>query len=326
MTQYALSKKTVLGVAPEATPGTAASAISLYVPTKHTYKRMIKHQYITDDRGVLDENNDVVALVAEGNHSLKGEFYADTSPYFIYSALGQEAAPTQPDAVNAPTAWLHTMTPIATPVNGQLPTLTLFKSYQTDLYQMPYAVVEKFSFKLTNTGTLQFDADAVSNQHATMVPTWSPSISTVHPMSGNAAVIKVNNANSLDVDDIEIDFEQKYTFWYSGSQDYIAAYPGGRSVKFKFTARFDSDVIYNRFVSETLDSLEFIVNGVNLGTVGQPTYQSVDVTLPVIHYDTGEHDTSKDNITVKMAGVAIPSGAELIQVKTINTKTTAYSA
>jgi hypothetical protein len=119
---YALSKKTVLAVATETTPGTAPATPTLYVPTKHTYKRIVKQQYITDDRGVRDDNNDVVQLVYEGQHSLKGEFYADTSPYFINAALGQDTA-TQPNAGSAPTAWQHVMIPADIP-----PTLTLYKS------------------------------------------------------------------------------------------------------------------------------------------------------------------------------------------------------
>jgi hypothetical protein len=309
---YSLSKKTVLAVATEATPGVAIATPTLYVPTKHTYKRMVKHQYITDDRGVRDANNDVVQLVQEGNHSLKGEFYADTSPYFIYAALGADAT-SQPSVGSAPTAWQHVMTPADIP-----PTLTLYKSYQAEKYQMPFNVVEKFSIKMTNQGTVMFDADTVSNGHATYAGTWAPTISTVHPFSGALATIKVNSATSVDIDDIEIDFSQKFTFWYSGSRDYIAAYPGEREVKFKFTARFDTSTIYDRYVAETLDNLEFSVQGINLGGT---VYQSLDVLLPVTHYDTGEHDTSKENVTVKMAGTAIPSGAELISVTTINTVT-----
>jgi hypothetical protein len=307
---YSLSKKTVLAVATEATAGVAPATPTLYVPTKHTYKRMVKHQYITDDRATRDDNNDVVELVQEGNHSIKGEFYADTSPYFINAALGADA-PTQPDAGSAPTAWQHVMTPADLP-----PTLCLYKSYQAEKYQMPFTVVEKFSFKMQNQGTVQFDADCVSNGHATYAGTWTPAVSGVHPMSGALAVIKVNGSASVDIDDIEIDFSQKFTFWYSGSRDYIAAYPGGRDVKFKFTARFDTSTIYDRFVSETLDSLEFSVQGINLGGT---VYQMVDVLIPVTHYDTGEHDTSKENVTVKMTGTAIPSGSELIQVTTVNT-------
>jgi hypothetical protein len=320
MTQYALSKKTVLGVATEAVPGTAETAVTHYVPTKHTYKRMLKQQYISDDRGVLDDNNDVVALVVEGNHALKGDFYADTSSYFIYAALGADAV-TQPDVSNAPTAYQHIITPTNNPTNGVLPTLTLFKSYQTDLYQMPFSVVEKFSFKLANQGVLTFDADCVSNQHATFAGTWSPSISTVHPMAGSVAVIKWGGLASLDIDNIEVDFEQKFTFWYSGKQDYIAAYPAGRTCKVKFDARFDTDTIYNDFVSGTQEALEFIVTGINLGGA---VVQKLDLLLPTVNLDSGEHDTTKGNVQVKMAGTAMPTTGTLIQATVVNT-VTAYT-
>ncbi len=311
---YALSKKTVLAVATEATPGTPIATPTHYVPTKHTYKRLVKKQYITDDRGVRDENNDVVTLVYEGAHDLKGEFYADVDPYFIYAALGSDTA-TQPNVGTAPSAWQHIMVPADIP-----PTLTLYKSYQTELYQMPFSVVTKFSFKLTNEGSLMFDADATSNSHGTYAGSWSPSISTVHPMAGALAVIKYGGSTSLNIDNIEIDFSQKFTFWYSGSRDYIAAYPGGREVKFKFDARFDTSAIYDDFVSNNQSSLEFNVQGVNLGGT---VYQMCDVLLPVTNYDTMEHDTSKANVQIKAAGTALPSsGNPLIQVTTINTVTT----
>ena len=307
---YALSKKTVLAVATEATPGTPRTTPTLFVPTKHTYKRIVKQQYITDDRGIRDDNNDVVQLVYEGQHSLKGEFYADTSPYFINAALGSDT-PTQPNVGQAPTAWQHVMVPADVP-----PTLTLYKSYQTELYQMPFSVITKFSLKLTNEGSLMFDADAVSNSHAAYAGTWTPSISTVHPMAGALAVIKYNGTASVNIDNIEIDYSQKYTYWYSGSRDYIAAYPGGREVKFKFDARFDTSAIYDDFVAGTQRSLEFMVTGANLGGT---VVQTLDVQLPTINFDTGEHETSKDNILVKMAGTALPTTGTLIQVTTINT-------
>src|SRR5271165_6039141 len=147
---YALSKKTVLAVATETTAGTSPATPTLYVPTKHTYKRMVKRQYITDDRGVRDENNDVVNLVYEGDHSLKGEFYADTSPYFIYAALGADTA-TQPNVGMAPTAYQHVMVPADIP-----PTLSLYKSYQTEKYQMAFGLVKKFSLKWSTGSALQF--------------------------------------------------------------------------------------------------------------------------------------------------------------------------
>ena len=157
---YALSKKTVLAVATEATPGTPIATPTHYVPTKHTYKRLVKKQYITDDRGVRDENNDVVTLVFEGEQTSRASS-TPTCPYFIYAALGSDTA-TQPNDGTAPSAWQHIMVPADIP-----PTLTLYKSYQTELYQMPFSVVTKFSFKLTNEGSLMFDADATSNSHGT---------------------------------------------------------------------------------------------------------------------------------------------------------------
>ena len=139
-------------------------------------------------------------------------------------------------------------------------------------------------------------------------------------MAGALAVIKYGGSTSLNIDNIEIDFSQKFTFWYWGSRDYIAAYPGGREVKFKFDARFDTSAIYDDFVSNNQSSLEFNVQGVNLGGT---VYQMCDVLLPVTNYDTMEHDTSKANVQIKAAGTALPSsGNPLIQVTTINTVTT----
>ena len=138
-------------------------------------------------------------------------------------------------------------------------------------------MITKFSLKLTNEGSLMFDADAVSNSHAAYAGTWTPSISTVHPMASTLAVIKYNGTASVNIDNIEIDYSQKYTYWYSGSRDYIAAYPGGREVKFKFDARFDTSAIYDDFVAGTQRSLEFMVTGANLGGT---VVQTLDIRLP----------------------------------------------
>ena len=317
MPTYALSKKTVLGVAMEtlAAPGTPISTPTLFVPTKHTYKRVVKKTYVTDDRGVRDDNNDVVVLVYEGQHSLKGEFYADTSPYFIIAALGLDTA-TQPNVGTAPTAWQHLITPADIP-----PTMTLFKSYQTEKYQMPFSVVTKMSFKYTNETSLMFDCDLTSNSHVTPPYTGTGfntiTISNVHPMAGALATVKYGGATSNNIDNIEIDYEQKYTLWYSGNRDYITAYPEGRAVKFKFDARFDSPAIYDDFVANNLSSLEFNIQGINLGGT---VYQMCDVQLPVTSYDSMDHETSKANVQIKVAGTAMPSaGANLINVTVINT-------
>src|SRR5260221_4321941 len=138
-----LSKKAALGVAREATSGTAMTAPTVWVPQKSVLKFQKKREYLDDERNSRYANYDVVDGTREGMLDPKGAWYNDTSVYFLIAGLGAVSS-AQPAVSTDPTVWKHTLSLADTP-----PSLTTFKKYDGQIYYMPYTIVEKWSLKWT---------------------------------------------------------------------------------------------------------------------------------------------------------------------------------
>jgi hypothetical protein len=319
----AISKKSFMGVAREATSGTAATAPTLYVPTKSTTKAKRKTEYLDEERGDRNANYDAVDTIRWGEWDAKGSWYNDTSPYFLIAALGLDTA-SQPNAGTAPTVWKHVISLADIP-----PSLTLFKNYDAALYYHPYSVVEKWSLKFSSDGKLlEFDPSGKSIWPTKYTGSaLTPSFSSVKPFGGQSPTITLNSATSADVSEMQIDFEQKITLWNpaNGSLDWITAYYGERKVHVSYTARFDSDTLYNLYRNSSNDSLIIDFQGANIAS----TYnQELNIVVPVIHYDDMEHDLGKDNVLIKAKATALSTGSgagnNLLQIFAQNT-ITSYS-
>jgi hypothetical protein len=317
----AISKKSFMGVAREATPGTAATAPTLYVPTKSTTKAKKKVEYLDEERGDRNANYDSVDTIRWGEWDMKGNFYHDSMLYFLIAAMGGDTA-SQPDAGGAPTAWKHTVGLADIP-----PALTLFKNYDAALYYHPYSVVEKFSFKFTSDGKLlEFDCSGKSLWPTKYTgSTLTPSFSTVKPFAGYAPTITLTSGATTDIDEFEVSFEQKITLWNpaNGQPDWVTAYYGERKASLSFTARFDADALYNTYYMGGTDdtcTIDFVG-----ALIGGSVHQELNIQLPVVHYDEMDHDLGKDNVLIKAKGTVKATGAgagnNLIKLFAVNTVT-----
>ncbi|GHO55526.1 phage tail tube protein [Ktedonobacter robiniae] len=306
MAGYSLSKRSWLGVGVESTPGTALVAPTVYHPAKSIMKGTKKREQLKEERGNRDGVYGIVDTIREGAIDPKGPFYADTSPYFMLGAWGAVTS-TQPDATNLPNVHKHTFA-----LADQPKTLTLFKNYDAAVYVGAYAVVEKWTLKFAADGKVLENDVALKHLYpvkyagAQLTPTFSP----VQPFAGYAPQITLGGVSTLDIDDVMIEFDQKCTLWYpaGGSADFAAVYFGERTVKVDFTARFDTDALYNHFFngSRTDDSFTIDVKGPSLGVDGANTYyQELNISVPIISYDSMDHDLSKDNVLIKAKATAI---------------------
>ncbi len=387
---YSLSKRSWLGVGVEATSGTALTTPTVYHPAKSVMKGVKKREHLKEERGSRDGVYGIIDTTREGSIDPKGPFYADTSPYFMLGAFGAVNSAQQ----SLSSVYKHTFSLIDQPK-----TLTLFKNYDAAVYVGAYGAVEKWALKFASEGKV-IEND-VSLKHLYPVKyagsQLTPNFSTVQPFAGYAPTITLGGTQTLDIDELSIEFDQKLMLWYpaGGSADFAQIYWGERNVKVDFTARFDVDSLFNHFFngSRTDDQLVLDVKGPVIGkvftvTLGAPsagtftlTYngqttapiaynataaavqaalvalssvgtgnavvagsgpytvqfagallndgnnltgsgtgltggsftvsaatlfnQELNISIPVISYDSIEHDLSKDNVLIKAKAVAI---------------------
>lgn len=398
----AISKKAWTGFAVEATPGTIVQPPTKYLPTKTVFKGTKKREYLQEERGTRDENYGVVDSVRQSSIDMKGPYYPDISPIQLWGAIGLPVS-TQPNAGVAPTVYLHTF---PNPLADIPKSYSISRSLDARAYTIPYSVLEKFSIHFAADGKLlEMDSNWVGLFAQIYASPPTPTYSTVLPLAGYLPTLKfVDNIQSLDVQDLQIDYSQKITLWFSASNspDFITAYFGARVLTASLTARFDTDTLYQRWRNNVNDSLNFDIQGPNLAkfftvtlgspsagtftltyngqttagiafnatgatvqtafqllstvstnatvtgsaggpytvifsgpllndgnlltgsgtgltggtfSVGAPTYYPLELNIqvPNLSWDTAEHDTSKDNVLIKMKGTAfVPQGAALL--------------
>lgn len=317
----ALSKRTWLGIAREATPGTAITTPTRYLPCKSTVKGTIKNVILDEERGTRDAAYGHVQTTREGAIDIKGSFYPDSFGYLLLGAVGAVTS-TQPDSTGNPLVYKHAFALADIP-----PSFTILKNYDAKAYYLPYSVVEKLSIKFSSEGKLmEMDSSLKSlfpQVLGTALP--APSFSTVNPLIGYAPTLTLGGVTTTDIEEVSIDFDQKITLWYpiSGSQDWVTAYFGERSLKVDFTARFDTTTIYDRFRNHTQDSLSIDVKG---DVISNTYSQEFSLQIPYLYYDSAEHDTGKDNVLIKAKATAVNAGPNgLIQSCFLQNQYTSYA-
>lgn len=276
-----ISKKAWTGTAKEATAGTAIIIPTQFLPTKTVFKGGRKREYLNEERGDRNANYGVVDSVRQSAIDMKGPYYNDVGPILLWAGMGLPSS-TQPDATNVPTVYKH-----AFQLQDIPPSYTINRSLDVKTYYIPYAVLEKWVLHFTADGKLlELDGNWVGLWAQPNASPPTPSYSTLLPFAGYAPTIKfVDGAVSTDVDDLQIEFDQKIGLWFpaNGAQDFVTAYFGERSIKVDFTARFDNTTIYDRWRSQTMDKLTFDVQGLNIGktivvTLGSPSAGTFTLT------------------------------------------------
>src|SRR5258708_609346 len=270
-------------MAKEATPGTAVTPPTRYLPTKAVFKGGKKRVWLNEERGDRNENYGVVDSVRQSTVNMAGPWYNDTSPVGLWAGIGLPTT-TQPNAAAAPTVSSHAFTFQNIP-----PTYTIARSMDAaaKVYFVPFSALEKFTLHFVADGQLlEFDHDYMGlfAQPYTSPP--SPTYSTLLPFSGYLPTIKlVDNVVNQDIIDLSITYSQKLLLWYpaNGTADFVTVYFGERDVAVSLTARFDNDTMYQRWRNNTADALTFDVQGPTIGkiytvTLGAPSAGTFTLT------------------------------------------------
>jgi hypothetical protein len=313
---FAISKKSWLGVAREATPGTAITTPTMYVPTKSTLKNKRKQEFLNEERGTRDSDYDVVDTIRNATWDIKGPFYPDSYTYFLIGAMGDVSSAQQ----GSTAAYKHSLI-----MNDVPSSLTLMKSYHSHVYYSPYCTVSKWSLKFSSADKL-LECDA-SGEGIWMVEKTTPPIpafSTVKPFPGYALSLSLTGGATTDIEELEITFTQKWKLFYpaSGVPDFAAAYPGERTVDFKYTARFDTDTIYQYYLRGNNDTLTLDVQG---SQIAAPYNYELNIVLPVTHYTDMEHDLGKENVLIKASGKSIMAGSAALMEAFVINSTSSYT-
>jgi hypothetical protein len=298
----AISKKSWLGVAREATSGTAITTPTLYVPTKSNMKALKKREHLDEERGDRNGNYDIIDTTRDASWDIKGPWYNDAHVYFLLAALGSLSSAQQAST----TAYKHTLALADIP-----PTLTLYKSFDAKTYYSPFSFVEKFTLKFSSAEKLlEFDSSGKGLFPVIKSSPPTPTFSAVKPYAGYQPTITLTGGVSADIDELSISFEQKVTPWFAanGSPDFTAIYYGERKVTLDYTARFDNDTVYETYfrAPNVQDTLTFDVQGAQ---ISGSYNQELQLVIPVFSYDSMEHDLGKDNVLIKAKGTALSTGS-----------------
>lgn len=156
----------------------------------------------------------------------------------------------------------------------------------------------------------------------------NPTYSTLLPFAGYTPVIQLNGTQSQDIEEMEIELEQKIELWYpsANSQDFATIYYGERTAKINYTARFDNDANFSKYL--TTPAPDDHINVTFTGPIIASTYaQQLVFDFPIVGYDDIEMDDSKANIKIKAKATARPGATpnSLFTAQVQNT-VTSYAA
>jgi hypothetical protein len=300
----AISRKSWLGVATEATSGVAIALPTVMVPTKTSFKNKTKYVYLEDERGSRDINNGRVPTVRISDWTTKGNWYNDSSTYLLRAFMGGDAA-SQPAVGTDPTVWQHALSLVDVP-----PSLTMSRQFDAvSAYQAAYGCVEKMQFKWDANGKLlECDSTVIANYAAKIANLTRPADTTVLPFAGYVPTITLFGTPSTDINEMTLDFEQKVEPFYAsaGSQGPSKFYFGDRKATISFNARFDVTALEDDFDATTEGSLVVVFSG---QTISHTYTESLTFTFPIFGFDEADIDTGKTNIEVKVKGTARPGTA-----------------
>lgn len=317
-----ISKLVWTGVAVESPAGTAAATPTIYVPCTSKFQNKTKYVYSKEERGTRDGNNVRTGTTRMATGSIDGDVYLGSIPYFLYAFMGGITS-TQPDNTNAPTAYQHALALADTP-----PALTLFKGYDHDGFYWAYSVVDKMKFKFSADGKLLEHSTSLQSQYKQ--PVAGPAYTTMNApvyladdynaFAGYAPVLTVGASQANDIEEVEVDLEQKVTLYFSarGNRGFYKVDYGERTAKVSFTARFDDVTWTDKETNDTREVFDITFTGANLGGTISEEFK---LHFPIIAYDEMDVDTSKEAILVKAKATAIPGTSKnsLFTATVINT-------
>lgn len=194
----------ILGIALEATPGTAV-APTAFIPVAQAPKPVDKVKMDEDKgwRGSMGVDYGFVSGVSNTEYSYDSYVFPDTIGWALVGVLGSDTV------VGASAPFTHTIT-LYNGTNGQPATYTLTDWYTANGRQYPNSVFSDVAIKLTGDGLLSYSASAVGNPSVSLAGAKpSASYTAIKPLSGFVGLVSIGGSSVTTATSIDLDFKRK---------------------------------------------------------------------------------------------------------------------
>lgn len=287
------SVRSYVGIAKEATKGTAVAATDFIPVAKDSLKPqdIIDPLYDTGLRGSQAVNYAYLQGRSRSTFDFGGSAFADTIGYSLAGIMGSV------DTTGSSAPFTHSVTLKNSLVSGadaQPISYTLTDFYAVDVRQYPGCQFSDFSLRFNADGLLEYDAKSTGWQSAT-VSDPTPSFSTVLPIPVWRGTVTIGGSPVTTSMEGNIDLTRAVTPIYgiSNTQNPYQVFLGPLEVSGKIKFVMDADTELTRFLTNTQPA---IVLNWTQGTGA--TLTRIQATISKGAYTTAMIDRGDDFVTV----------------------------
>lgn len=272
--------KSVLGVAVEATPGTAV-APAIFIPvTNITPKDTVTQLEDKGWRGSAIDAYDVTPGMITGSLDFDGDVFLDTIGYPLAGILGDSAV----TGTVAP--YTHTFN-LLNSGQAQPKTHTLTDFYGAGTREYASAMYSELDFKFTPDALLTYSAKTMSFGSATAT-TPTPVYSDAEVLAAWTGVATLGGSVYMEMEDAEIDIKRAVTAikTINNSQVPYAIFGGVVTVEGKATLVMEDDTYLTDYLAGTKTSLDFLFT--------QSAGNSVEFNMAKVNFTAADIQRSKE--------------------------------
>jgi len=305
-----------LGLAKEASRGTAESAPSKWYPTRGIAQIDYALNHINDDalRGIY-EKYPMIAGIKTGEAKIPLYLDAQMAGEFFYSLLGSVSSSQQ----GGTAAYKHTIvrsssiSPIA---------YTLFLDRGMNVMKYNLGCVKKIALKSSVDGLIEMDVDALFKTEASG-SIGSPSFPTQRYLSFQHVDFKIAGSSNTDVKEwsLSVDNGARAHRTLSGSQDLSdIVSPSKLNIDGSFTIYFQNTTERDKFLANTTSAIRVLMVG---STIASTYKYTVDVNVYAANYKAFPYGEDQGLLAAKATfeGVYSSSDSKALQVDVTNTDT-----
>jgi len=295
MTTAQPSVKSFIGVALEATKGTAVTATD-FVPVKMSSLKPIDDiMGLYDDglRGSLVEQYNYIPGRKSSKFDLGGSVFADTIGYWIASILGDVVT------TGASAPYTHTIAlknSVGATGDAQPKSLTISDYNSTNNRQFPGCQVTDFGLTFSADGLLDYSVKMLGFPSAvSAIPT--PSFGTLAPMPAWIGTVTIAGGSVINLQKANVDMTRKAeAIWaLSNTQSPYQIFVGALGVKGKATFVMDADTELTRYLTNTQPTMVF-----NFSQGAGAAATQVQFTISKGAYVAAVVDRNKDYVEVSV--------------------------
>lgn len=296
------SNLSFLGIAKEATPGTAVAPTDFIPVTGPAGKDALT---MLDDKGLRGAMVDVYDEIAgplSSTFEFGGDVFPDTVGWPLAAILGDVT--TTPGVSGAPN--VHVMAALNSG-DGQPRSYTFTDYYSVAARTYAGAKFSEVDFKFAGTDMFTWTAKTTAYGSA---PTTKPtaSFSAIPPLAGWVGTVKIGGAAVSTVLDGEIDIKRDVSVLnaVNGSQDPTSIWCGAVSVSGKLTVIMENEDYLDAYLANTSTSLE-----VDYSAGADDTAVGVNFKMSGVKYSAAEIDRSNDYVTVGISFTAFANTTDI---------------